>query len=70
MSPHDPRESGPGLEHFTGAVRVDHPFGEAAREVRRAILTGLHKADEGDFVGTQTAATRLVMLDGPPRVAP
>jgi len=69
VSSHDPREPCPGLEQFTGTVRLNHPFGQTTREVRLAILTGRHKANQGDFVGSQTRATRLMMLDGPPRVA-
>lgn len=69
VSPHDPGESCPGLEQLPGAVRVDHPFRQRSRKPRRAVLTGCDKADEGDFVGTEKGATRLMVSDGPSRVA-
>lgn len=63
MSSHDLREPCPGLEKAPGAVRLDHPFGQAARQVRPAILTGRHKADERDLIGTQSGAARLMVMD-------
>lgn len=69
MPSHDSGKPGRGRKQLSGTVRPDHPFGQTACEVRLAILTGRHKTQEGDFIGAQTGATRLMVLNGPPRVA-